>query len=101
MNGTTFLIMSERKLKFVTIENISIPIMDQIIKRLNEVIKLYGKIGDGSKVGGPTPNLRCRSKSTSHEGRGRASRQWWHQTAAERQMKTTLKEISEAMWERW
>ena len=35
-------------------------------------------------------------KETGFEDGGRAREQWWCQTAAERQLKTTLKDISEA-----
>ena len=35
-------------------------------------------------------------KETGYEGRRRVQGQWWRQTAAERQLKTTLKDISEA-----
>ena len=38
-------------------------------------------------------------KETGFEGRGRARNQWWRQTAAERQMETTLKEILAPAWE--
>ena len=40
------------------------------------------------------------AKYTGYEGGGRLRKQWWQQTSAERHLKTTLKEISEAAWER-
>ena len=39
-------------------------------------------------------------KETGFESGGRARNQWWRQTAAERQLKTTLKDILEAARDR-
>ena len=40
------------------------------------------------------------AKEMGFEGGGMVREQWWCQTAAEQQLKSTLKEISEAAWER-
>ena len=45
VNGTEFLIISERNITFATIDNITIWTADQPIKILNKVIKLYGQGG--------------------------------------------------------
>ena len=45
------------------------------------------------------PILEVCTKETGYEGWGRLSEQWWIQTATEQQLKTRLKEISEAAWE--
>ena len=49
------------------------------------------------------PIFEVFAKETEYKGGWRVREQWWHQTAAERQMKTTLKYISAAVWEkrRW
>ena len=41
------------------------------------------------------------AKETGYEGGVRERGQCWRQKAAEGQLNTTLKEISEAPWERW
>ena len=43
------------------------------------------------------------AKETGYEGGDRFCKQWWRQTAAELQLKITIKEILEAAWEqrRW
>ena len=45
VNESIFLIMSEIKLKFVTIENIPSQTVDQIRKRYKKLIQLYEQIG--------------------------------------------------------
>ena len=45
------------------------------------------------------PIFEVCAKDTGYEGGGRLRKQWWRQTAAEQQMKTTLKYISAAAWE--
>ena len=46
------------------------------------------------------PIFEVFAKDTGFEGGGRARGQWWRQTAAERHLKTTLKDISSATRER-
>ena len=42
INGNGFMITPERKLKFITVDQIPSQTADQISKRLNRVVKLYG-----------------------------------------------------------
>ena len=46
------------------------------------------------------PIFKVFAKEKGYEGGGRAHGQWWRQTSAERQLKTTLKDILAAAWER-
>ena len=46
------------------------------------------------------PIFKVCAKETGYEGGGRSYKQWWRQTAAERQLKTTLKNILAEVWER-
>ena len=45
VNGNKFMMMSERKLNFVTADHIPSQTEEHIIKSLNKVIKLYGSGG--------------------------------------------------------
>ena len=46
------------------------------------------------------PIFQICANETGYEAGGRARRQWWRQTAAERQLQTTLKDILAVAWER-
>ena len=46
------------------------------------------------------PTFEVGSKNTGYEGGGRLREPWWKQAAAEQHLKATLKDISEAAWQR-
>ena len=46
------------------------------------------------------PIFEVCEKETGYKGGGRVHEQWWRQTTAERHLKTTLKEILVAAWDR-
>ena len=45
LNRTAFLVMSARKIKFVTVNHIPSHTADQLSRSFNKVIKLYGQRG--------------------------------------------------------